>query len=68
MIYKEKRKVLLTVLYATIKSTILVIFLQVFIRKAYFIDISDIMGAGTIFMFVISFFLMQESVEIGENI
>ena len=67
MIYKEKRKVLLTVLYATIKSTILVIFLQVFIRKAYFIDISDIMGAGTIFMFAISFFLMQESIELGDK-
>ena len=68
LIYKEKRKVLLTVLFAAVKSTLLVVFLQIFIRKAYFIDISNAMGAGTIFMFAISFFLMQESIELGKNI
>ena len=68
LIYKEKRKVLLTVLFATVKSTLLVVFLQIFIRKAYFIDISNAMGAGAIFMFAISFFLMQESIELGNKI
>lgn len=62
-IYKDRRKALLGVFLATLKSTLLVGGLQLFIRKAFFVDISEVMGIGTVFLFTVSFFLMQQSVQ-----
>lgn len=56
-----KRKASKLVLVATIKSTLLVAALQFFVREAFFVDISSLGGMGAVFLFSVSFFLMQQS-------
>ena len=64
IIYGSRREALRKVFLATAKSTILVIVLQLFVAKAFFVDISRALGIGTVFLFAVSFFLMQQSTEI----
>jgi hypothetical protein len=62
-IYGDRRKALRGVFIATFKTTVLVGVLQLLIKKAFFVDISDVMGISTIFFFTVSFFLMQQSLQ-----
>jgi len=45
----------------TIKSTIVVALLSLFIKKAFFIDINDPIGIGIMFSLLLSFFLTQDA-------
>ena len=67
-IHKRKRKALLAVFYATLKSSLLIIFLGIFIKFAFFIDTSTQLGIGTFFIFLTSFFLMEQSKEFERTI
>jgi hypothetical protein len=60
-IYKDGRGTIRSVLSATIKSTLLVLGLQLFIRKVYLVDPSRITGSSILFFLAVSYFLMQES-------
>ena len=43
------------------KTAVLTLSLQYFIANAYFVDTSRIFGTVTLFMFLVSFFLMQKT-------
>ena len=64
VIFKNKRKALKNIFISTIKTTILIICLQLIISKGFFIDISNIIGLSSLFFIIISFFLMQDTIQL----
>jgi hypothetical protein len=48
------------VLVATMKTTVFLAALQFFVIKAYFIDMSEILGLGAMFAFIIAFAIAQD--------
>jgi len=52
----------------TVKSVIFVTILQVIVKSAYFIDISEPIGIGAIFTFLMTFFFTQDSGVIEKKI
>lgn len=64
LFYKSKRKALKLIFYTTLKSTAIILILQLIISNLFFIDVSDYLGIGTIFLFIMTFLLMQSSTNI----
>lgn len=62
-LFKTKRAAYRSLIWATIKTVGVTTFLQLFISKLFFINTSLLVSFSTIFFFLISFFLMQQSTE-----
>ena len=57
-------KTLKHIFIITLKTTIIVVLLQLFILKAYYIDITDPIGIGIMFSFLMSLFFTQTTNEL----
>ena len=63
LFFRKERKGFITILYLSLQSIFVILFLQIFIKKAFFIDISKVVGMGPLVLFVITFVLMINSVQ-----
>lgn len=61
ILIKGMKKTLKNLTIVVLKTTLLALILQYFIYKAYFIDTSNIFGIGTLYLFLLNFFLTLES-------
>ncbi len=61
--FRKERKNFITILSLSLQTIFFTFFLQIFIKKAFFIDISNEIGIGPLFMFVLTFVLMINSVQ-----
>jgi hypothetical protein len=61
VLHYHKIQIYISLLKATLLTTLLTIFIQFFITEVYYMDTTKIIGFSTIYLFMISYFLMQES-------
>ncbi len=59
-IYKKKRKAVIRIFVSVLKTTIITMSFQYIMSKFFFINTSFVFGSSTLFIFIISLFLMQE--------
>jgi hypothetical protein len=64
-VHRGRRNALRTAALATLKSGLVTIGLELFARKAYFVDISQATGIGTVFSLTLAFFLMMQTPRSG---
>jgi len=60
--YKGRKRAVIGLLFATIKSSLIVAGLGLVVSKGYLVDTSPVFGGATVFFFIISYFLMVETV------
>jgi hypothetical protein len=61
VLHYHKIQIYISLLKAILLTTLLTIFIQFFITEVYYMDTTKIIGFSTIYLFMISYFLMQES-------
>ena len=63
MLLRNGRAAAAALVLATVKSFIVVLGLQLFISRVYMVDITRPLGAGSVFFFAVSYFLMEQTGE-----
>lgn len=61
VLFDNAKNAIIKVFLITFKSFLVVLFISLLIKKAYFIDISEPFGIGIIFSFLMTFFLALDS-------
>jgi hypothetical protein len=64
ILFSGYRRSLRSLVLAAVKSFLIVAGLQLVVQQAFFVDLSNPVGVGTLFSFLISFFLMRETIEL----